>query len=243
MIKKVIRSDVLSGVSSPLLPLIYADFEFNNGGNDGVYLQTDDNNDFATVFSLRNGCATLMHLNENIDFEELSEFFSFLSVKECLSDKDVFVKRGETLPLLKCDIKGDMNATVSKLDKYSRLEDYKAVYDLLSDNGDNFPEWFAVTSKKINSEKAVCVYICENNALVSVAIATAIYNGDAIISGVFTREDYRNKGYASKCVSSILGELNHVGIKSAYLWCEEHNLPFYKKIGFVQIGNVVREDF
>lgn len=242
MIKKVIRSDVLSGVSSPLLPLIYADFEFNNGGNDGVYLQTDDDNELATVFSLRNGCATLVHLNGNVDSEELSEFFSFLSVKDCLSDEGVF-KTGETLSLLKYQIKENTKADTVKLDKFSRLEDYKAVYDLLSENGNNFPEWFAVTSKKINNEKAVAVYICENSVFISVAIAAAIYNGDAIISGVFTRENHRKKGYASKCVSALLDELSHMGINSVYLWCEENNLQLYETIGFVKIGNVVREDF
>ena len=244
MIKKVKDSDELSGVLSPLLPLIYADFEFNNTETDGVYIQIDDKNEIASVFSLKNGCVTLIKSAGFADYEELNEFFSFLSVGSCLSDARIFSNSEKVLPLLKCVIKQQKEDDIRQLDKYSRISEYQSVYDLLSENGGNFAEWFAVTSKKINNKKSVAVYECENNIPVSVAIATAIYNKTAIVSGVFTLENCRKKGYASKCVSALLGELNNMGIDSIYLWCEEHNLPFYEKLGFEEYGSVfIREVF
>lgn len=244
MIKKVTDTDILSGVSSPLLPLIYADFEFGFTESDGVYAQISDENEIISIFSLKNGCATLTGINENVDSEELNEFFSFLSVKSCLSDKCVWGKDEKAFSLLKCNISGETNHDLLKLDEYSRLSDYECIYCLLNENGKNFPEWFAVTSKKINGKKSVCVYKYENNVQVSVAIATAIYNKTAVISGVFTDSLYRKKGYASQCVSALLSELGALKVESVYLWCEENNLPFYEKIGFINVGSVfVREDF
>ncbi len=244
MIEKVTHSGVLSGVSSPLLPLIYADFEFNNTGTDGVYVQTTDKNEIVTVFSLKNSCVTLTALNGIVDLEELNEFFSFLSVESVLCDCSIFPGTEKVLPLLWCETTPHSNNDVLKLDEYSRLSDYKSVYDLLSENGSNFSEWFAVTSKKINNKKSVAVYKCENEIPVSVAIATAIYNQTAIISGVFTLGNCRKKGYASQCVSALLIELSSMGVKPVYLWCEEENLQFYEKLGFTKVGNVfVREDF
>ena len=244
MIKKVIHPDVLSGVSSPLLPLIYADLEFNNAETDGVYVQTDTKDEIITVFSLKNGCVTLTKSKFFVDSEELEEFFSFLSVDSCLSDADVFGNNSKNLPLLKCEINEKKQSDALKLDEYSRLCEYESVYNLLSGNGENFPQWFSVASKKINSKKAVVVYRNENSIPVSVAMATAVYKGTAIVSGVFTLLDCRKKGYASQCVSALLSELYDMGVKSVYLWCEEDIVPFYEKIGFKKDGNVfVREVF
>lgn len=244
MIKKVTDSDELSGVLSPLLPLISADFEFNNTETDGLYVQRNGEDEVTSVFYLKNGCVTLAAVDDAVDTEELNQFFTFLSVDSCLSDSDIFTDNCKALPLLCGDTGSAENTGAVKLDEYSRLCEYEAAYSLLNDNGNNFPQWFAVASKKINIKKSVLVYMCENNVPVSVAMATAVYNNTAIISGVFTRADCRGKGFASKCVSSLLSELNAMGVVSAYLWCEKHNLPFYERLGFSVCGNVfVREGF
>ena len=244
MIKKLTDFNDLSGVLSPLLPLIYVDFEFKNTETDGAYVQTDEKNEIVAVFSLKNGCATLIKLGGIIDVEELEGFFSFLSVDSCLSDSSIFSDKEKMLPLLQKNIRQKARSDSFVLDEHSRLSQYKDVYDLLNENGDNFLEWFTVTGKKVSNKKALAIYKCEDKIPVSVAFATAIYKGKAIISGVSTVENYRKRGYASKCVRELSDELGGRGISSVYLWCEEHNLPFYEKIGFFDIGNVfIREDF
>ncbi|MBO5064644.1 MAG: GNAT family N-acetyltransferase [Clostridia bacterium] len=244
MIEKVIHPDVLSGVSSPLLPLIYVDFEFNSTETDGVFIQKDDQNIITALFSLKNGCATLTVSDGSADYEELKEFFSFLSVEVCLSDAGDFCDGFKALPLLTCAAKRWAESDVLKLDEYSRLSDYKAVYGLLTENGDNFPQWFSVTSKKINSKKSVAVYKCADGIPVSTAVAAAVYNNIAVISGVFTLETHRKKGYASQCVKALLNDLDNMGVRSVHLWCEENKLPFYRKLGFEEFGKVfVREVF
>ncbi len=244
MIKKLTDFNDLSGVLSPLLPLIYVDFEFNNTETDGAFIQLDEKNEIVAVFSLKNGCATLIKLSGNIDVEELEGFFSFLSVDSCLSDTSVFPNKEKILPLLQKNIRQKARSNSFVLDEHSHFSQYKDVYDLLNENGDNFLEWFTVTGKKVSNKKALAIYKCENRTPISVAFATAIYKGYAIISGVSTVESCRRKGYASKCVRELSDELGGRGIKSVYLWCEEYNLPFYEKLGFFNVGNVfVREDF
>ena len=51
-LEKITDIGILSGVSSPLLPLIYADFEFNNTETDGLYVQRNGGNKVTSVFSL-----------------------------------------------------------------------------------------------------------------------------------------------------------------------------------------------
>ena len=87
----------------------------------------------------------------------MNQFFTFLSVDSCLSDLDIFTDC-KALPLLCGDTGSAEKTGAIKLDEYSRLCEYEAAYSLLNDNGNNFPQWFAAASKKINSKKSVLVY-------------------------------------------------------------------------------------
>ena len=54
MIKKVTDSDELSGVLSPLLPLLYADYGYSTSDINGVYVQRE-NDVIQSFISVKNG--------------------------------------------------------------------------------------------------------------------------------------------------------------------------------------------
>lgn len=236
MIKKVTDTDSLSGVSSPLLPLIYCDFIFNSGDTEGVYFQYNENDEITSVFSLKNGCITLARVKD-ADLSELSMFFDFLGVSEIISDyplDDSF----EKIPLLETTARYENASDVSFLLETSKLSEYLGVYNLLNDSEGEFSGWYSNFSKKINSGVACGVYKVYDDSIVSTVTATAIYDKTAIISGVFTNPLYRGKGYASQCVKAVINQLCKKNVEKVYLWCEEDKKTFYKKLGFKFSGQI-----
>ncbi|MBE6803099.1 MAG: GNAT family N-acetyltransferase [Ruminococcaceae bacterium] len=236
MIKKVTDNISLSGVSSPLLPLIYCDFIFNSGDTEGVYFQYNENDGITSVFSLKNGCITLARVKD-ADLSELSMFFDFLGVSEIISDyplDDSF----EKIPLLETTARYENASDVSFLLETSKLSEYLGVYNLLNDSEGEFSGWYSNFSKKINSGVACGVYKVYDDSIVSTVTATAIYDKTAIISGVFTNPLYRGKGYASRCVKAVINQLCKKNVEKVYLWCEEDKIPFYKKLGFKFSGQI-----
>ena len=83
--------------------------------------------------------------------------------------------------------------------------------------------------------KGICegVLINENGEDISGGFIT-FANNFAVITDVFTKEEYRGKGYGRRLVENLL---NCSTKENVYLTSKEHNLPFYKKLGF----NVVKE--
>ncbi len=236
MIKKVTDKINLSGVSSPLLPLIYCDFIFNCTDLDGVYCQYNDESELTSFFSLKNGCITFSEVN-NADISELFMFFDFVGVSEVLSDYklDDLCK---ALPLLKTSARCEYASDVGILCETSTAGEYRGIYNLLNESEDNFPGWYSAFSKKINSSVACGAYKVFDDSVVSTATATAIYEKTAVISGVFTNPLYRGKGYATQCVKALINQLYKQNVSKIYLWCEEDKIPFYKKTGFDICGEI-----
>lgn len=236
MIKKVTNNIDLSGVSSPLLPLIYCDFYFNSGDTEGVYFQYDENNELTSVFSLKNGCVTLVRVKE-ADFHEVLMFFSFLGISDVLSDC-ALNEKFKGFPLLDITTQCENTNDVEFLSVKSKISEYRSVYNLLSDNADDFSNWYGNFSRKINSDTACGVYKFYDNSVVSTATATAVYDKSAVVSGVFTNSGYRGKGYATECVRALINQLHQQDVNKIYLWCEEDKIPFYKKMGFNENGKI-----
>ena len=236
MIKKVTDNINLSGVSSPLLPLIYCDFVYNSGDSDGVYYLYDNNDEPAAVFSVKNCCATFVKIKE-ADYSELSMFFDFYGVAEVLSDYP-FDESFRSIPLLEAESRMVGYTTVERLSESSKMSEYLGVFNLLNDTDGDFARWYSVFSKKINSSVSCGVYKLFENTVVSTATATAIYENTAVISGVFTDPSQRGRGYASECVNAVIDELFKMNVRRIFLWCDADKVPFYEKLGFSSNGEI-----
>ena len=236
MIKKVMDNINLSGVSSPLVPLIYCDFNFNSGDTEGVYFEYNESNELTAAFSLKNGCVTFAKIKES-DFSEILMFFEFLGVSDILSDHPLD-ETFKTFPLLEATTRLENTCDIEILSEKSKFGEYHSIYDLLNDNAGDFSNWYGNFSKKINYKVACCIYKIIENSVVSTATATAIHNKNAVISGVFTNPVHRGKGYATECVKALISELHKQDVDEVYLWCEEDKIPFYEKMGFSTSGQI-----
>ena len=227
MIEKITDFESLSGVSSPLLPLVFADGAFSQNDLDGAFVQKAENGEVQAFFSLKNTCVTLIFMSCE-GSEELENFFCFCGVTEILSDKPIsqFCKTQKELNLFEFNQKIEEENKCLSINLKSTISEYENIYNVVFDEGNNFENWFPEFSKKINSFNAFATYSKINEKTVSGAISPAIFENTAIIAGVHTLKEYRNKGYASECVKALLNELNKNRISQIYLWCEDRNIDF-----------------
>ncbi len=239
MIEKITDFGSLSGVLSPLLPLIFTDGRFSQQDIDGAFLQKTEDGEIQAVFSLKNTCVTLVLVSDK-GTEELENFFSFCGVTEILSDKPVtkFCKNQKDLSLLEFCGAFEEECNGAGLTAKSTINEYNKVYNVVFEEGNNFENWFPEFSKKINSDNAFAIYSEIDDRVVSVAISPAIYENIAVIAGVYTLKEYRKKGYASECVKGLLCKLKNRNITKVYLWCEDNNIDFYRKLSFINRGKI-----
>lgn len=239
MIEKITDLESISGVSSPLFSLIYTDGAFSFDGIDGAFLQRTQSGEITALFSMKNTCVNLVTFGKP-DFAELKSFFEFSKVVGILSDKPLnMICNVQKEYSLLCFFCGQVpESKCVQLTSQSSTDEYKNIFALLSEKGNNFENWFTDFSRKINSENAKATYVCVDNRIVSCAVAPAVYKETSVIAGVYTLKEYRNKGYARECVNGLLNELSDGKIKDVYLWCEDDNIGFYEKLGFVNIGKV-----
>ena len=80
-------------------------------------------------------------------------------------------------------------------------------------------------------------YIEVNKQAVAMAKNTAENKTHAIIVGVGTHPQFRNKGYATKCISKICRELLNENKTPCLFYDNEEAGKIYKKLGFIKIGN------
>lgn len=236
MIKRITDFTGISDGLPPLMPVIKTDFQFACTDVDGVYCQ-EENGEKTLLVSLRGVTATVVRLSDNANTEELISFLNFHQMKNVLSDFCFDATGLEKRAVMKAvtDCAFSENATI--LTPASRLWDYENVFNLLSKNGE-FEAWYPLFSRKVNNSCACGVYISENSTTVSCALAPFVCGDTGIIAGVYTDEKYRKKGFATKCVKSLVAELKNKNVETAYLWCEDKNIKFYENAGFSVCGEI-----
>ena len=236
MIKKIQQHTDIDGGFPPFLSVINTDFLFALGHSDGAYFQEIDGVK-TLLFSLRGITATICKINENVDIHELLSFFQLQGIQNVLSDfffEGICLEERRVLKIVsKCEATGDC-VTISPL---STLSDYERVFNLLSHNG-SFEAWYPLFSAKINKGSAYGIYMMNESMPISCAVAPFVYGNSGVVAGVYTSEAHRKKGYATRCVKSLLSELQKNNIKDVYLWCEDKNIKFYENIGFSICGKI-----
>ena len=80
-------------------------------------------------------------------------------------------------------------------------------------------------------------YIEVNRKAAAMAKSTAENKTHAMIVGVGTHPQFRNRGYATKCISKICRELLNENKIPCLFYDNEEAGKIYKKLGFVKIGN------
>ncbi len=235
MIKRITDLSDISG-SLPLVSVIQTDFYFACGDAEGAFFQEVDGIK-TLVLSLRGTTATICKLSNCVDVEELLLFLEFRQIENILSDFYFDGVHLEKRAVLKAKPEGETAENVAVLSTSSTTKDYRAVFELLAHKGE-FEVWFPPFCRKINNQHACGVYLTENGAPLSCAVAPFIFASVGIIAGVFTAKNSRKQGFGSMCVKALLAELKSKGVEQAYLWCENKNIKFYENVGFSLCGEI-----
>ena len=235
MIKRLTQFSDIRG-ALPLVSVIQTDFKFLCSDGDGVFCQ-EIAGETTLVLSIRGVTATICKTSDMIDVEELTSFLRFRQVPNVLSDFYFDGFQLETRKVLKITPKESSFNDVVSLAPESRLLDYQCVFELLSQNG-SFDVWYPNYSKKVNNLCAYGTYVIENDVAISCALAPFVVDEVGVVAGVFTNEKYREKGYATRCVKTLLSDLKNNNVKEIYLWCEDKNIKLYENIGFSVCGEI-----
>lgn len=242
MIKRVTDINSLSGVNSPLFPLIYADFKYSVSDSDGVFIQEVDGKK-KLAFSLKGDSLTCVKLNDEYDSDELSSFGSFWNVSCITSDFEIQGFEMKKCVLMECTPENKSVSEIKELSSRSMLSDYEAIFRLVSEDNNGFDNWFPAFSRKVNGGDALGVYCTEDGLSVSTAIAPYIYDKTAIVAGVFTMTEYRSRGFATICVNTLINQCKNKKINKIYLWCDKDKIKFYNNLGFAICGEIyVKEE-
>ncbi len=212
------------GEANSAIFLGYTNLYLNEKLQEGiVWVQTDENNSVCAVAATGEKGQCLLFADENSDFDELNFIISEKFTSPC-SFK--FKKIDKKYLLYK------------KLDfiKGEKGVDYKKYAEIKTIDGSNFTENSDLISVKMFFNlKGACegALVEENGENISGGFISFGENS-AVITDVFTKEEYRRKGYGKALVKKLL----NCSIKeNVYLISKEHNIEFYKKLGF----NAVKE--
>ncbi len=236
MIKKTYQFTDINGGFPPFMSVINTDFHFARWASDGVYFQ-EINGEKTLLFSFRGATATICRLSDKADTGELSSFLEFQGIRNVLSDFFFEEICLEERTVLKITPENKELYDTIVITPSSRLGSYESVFNLLSRNG-SFETWYSLFSAKVNKSCACGVYMMADEVPVSCAVAPFVFGNTAVVAGVFTSENHRNKGYATRCVKSLLSELQKKDIEDVYLWCEDKNMNLYENMGFSIYGKI-----
>lgn len=214
----------LGELNSAIL-LAYTNLYLEEKLNDGVvWVQIDENDCISAVVATGENGKCLLFADENADFDELS----FILNKEFTSPDKLLFKQIDKKYLLH-----------KKLDFVNSEKgiDYKNFAKIKALDGSAFAENADLVALKMFfnlKDKCEGVLITKNGEDISGGFIS--FSDDfAVISDVFTKEQYRQKGYGKRLVENLL---NCSTKENVYLTSKEHNLEFYKKLGFEAVKEI-----
>lgn len=207
-------------------------FYVNERLEDGVlWLQTDENDRITSVVVMGEQGKCICFADENADFDELG----FMLSDEIMSS--------DTLPFNQIDKKYLMHKRVEN-PKGEKGIDYKDFLKIKALNSSEFHKnQDLIALKMFFNLKGICegILINENGEDISGGFITFSENF-AVITDVFTKEEYRGKGYGKRLVENLL---NCSTKENVYLTSKEHNVKFYEKLGFEVVKEIYtyKKDF
>ncbi|GLI85340.1 N-acetyltransferase [Rossellomorea marisflavi] len=170
------------------------------------------------------------------------EFLYISGLKEIVSKLDPFIsreaKQKRHLHYAKCTEGESLDQGDLSMVKEAGIEDIPALVDLLL----TVPEFehsnISVESKEhsMKAGAARSYYIEGDGRLAASASTTAENSKSAMIVGVCTHADYKKRGYASKCMSKLVGDLLGEGKELCLFYDNPDAGKIYKRIGFHDIG-------
>lgn len=204
------------------------------------WAQYGENGEVCAVMSEINGAAALT-FSDSADKQEIASLLNFIPFSSLMLDYD----KAERLSL-KTYRSGDVlmfggNAT-GAYENTADCADMKKVFSLIKENEGasvarlDYLEWLSDFTFKNNRSAARLKALHIEDSLVSAAMTSAETCDSAIISGVFTSEQMRKRGYGEQVLLSLTKSLVRENKKVYILTADEKMTSYYEKRGFIKTG-------
>ncbi len=207
-----------------------------------VYLQYDDNLITACVLRYYGNVVVYSH-TDTFDVLEILDLLNKFTYQRMSGKKQVI---DILLPHLQnvnkvdecyfCELSGKNNLIKPIVEvKNAKEEDVERIYPLMVMAEFNSDTYIESNQRKIK-EKAGRIYFVDDGNLVISSAATAIETSvSAMIGGVATHVDYRNKGLASQVVSKLCWDLLNENKLPCLFFFNPFAGKIYHRLGFVDI--------
>ncbi len=196
------------------------------------YVQYSDDVKLPVSLIFRYNQTIYTLVGENADVSELSSFLRGFFGYELFSDYPVLSSNDTSSQPLVCYEMTRAGSSSFTSASVQCVSDVSATAELVT---------FGLSSEKrtdflLNTSHMLRHYTLEvfgyfvDRDMAAVAAVSSVYDGVRVIPFVYTKEYFRGNGYGKQLLNYMCCDSDI----SYCLICEEHNIPFYEKSGFIK---------
>lgn len=112
---------------------------------------------------------------------------------------------------------------------YGDIKEFKGMYS------NDINERYNQINNRIISKEGIHIFIKENDKIIAHGNTTATTTVNAMIGGIFTIPQYRNRGFGSKIVAELVRLLQKEGKSACLFYDNEEAGKIYYRLGFEDI--------
>ena len=194
------------------------------------FYRQEINGKITAILSKLDNNVTLA-LDDGYDREELVHFFCITGYSGILtSDEFELSSRYDEGAVMVCHSKHDVPLADVHIDEYPKLMD---LFNFVDYSSQDFKAWYVDISHRVRHQTAKAYTLNVDGEIVSSGILSSIYDGNAVLTAVRTKDEYQRMGYGSKLVNYICADVTG----AVYIMRDwDLNEEFYQKIGFENAG-------
>ena len=193
------------------------------------YRQINEGGNITAILSVLDKDITVSYA-EFADTDEIAQFVSVIGYDSVLCSELPIYGSCESGAIMKSEKTVEVQNSALTVNEYPNLFD---LFSFIGYDKNSFEAWYVDINHRIRHGFAKAFTLEFDNEIVSSAIFSSIYNGNAILTAVQTKPELRGMGYASALISSICCDFGG----TIYLMRESgKNESFYEKLGFKNTG-------